>query len=91
MIKDIFNLKAKEFYIGFLMVSIIIFGYIYSIMPTLEETFQKKLINLTVESIEDLSENVIDHILSFTGNEDLVDSIVKIGNSFRKRKSSSPY
>jgi len=46
-------------------------------MPTLEETFQKKLINLTVESIEDLSENVIDHILSFTGNEDLVDSIVK--------------
>ncbi len=77
MVKDFFNIKAKEFYIGFLIVSIIIFGYIYSIMPTLEETFQKRLINLTVESIEDLSENVIDHILSYTGNEDLVENIIK--------------
>ncbi|WP_457641533.1 EAL domain-containing protein [Persephonella sp.] len=77
MIKDLFSLKGKEFYIGFLVLSIIIFGYIYSIMPTLETKFQNRLISLTVESIEDLSENVLDQILSYVGTEDLIQKMIK--------------
>ncbi|WP_457621342.1 putative bifunctional diguanylate cyclase/phosphodiesterase [Persephonella sp.] len=84
MIRDIFSLKAKEFYIGFLLISIIIFGYIYSIMPILEETFQRKLVNLTVESIEDLSENVIDHIKNLSEDGDIVESILKDSDFLEK-------
>ncbi|WP_456400725.1 putative bifunctional diguanylate cyclase/phosphodiesterase [Persephonella sp.] len=76
IVKDFFSFKAREFYIGFLILSIIIFGYIYSIMPTLESKFQNRLINLTIENIEDLSDNVIHHINSYIHDGDIIEKIL---------------
>jgi diguanylate cyclase (GGDEF)-like protein len=77
VVKNKFKLSAIHGYILFLIFSILIYGYLYMLLPKLESKMENKLLKMNIEDVDNMLDNTISLILKKVQNEDIVAALLK--------------
>lgn len=77
VIKNRIKLRAIHGYILFLILSILIYGYLYILLPKLETKMENKLLKMNIEDVDNMLDNTINIILKKIKNKDIVVVLLK--------------